>query len=92
MDDVRFYKEELKKKREERNKDDLEVKNLEKQLEEKMKKVKLLEDEVNQLEVKAAKAPASVKSDGGARKKERKSHPKPLTGEGSPPSLPFLSF
>ena len=65
---------------------------MEKQLQEKMKKVKLLEDEVNQLEEKAPKAPTSVKSDGGARKKERRSHPKPLKGEGSPPSLPFLSF
>ena len=65
---------------------------MEEEIEKKMKEVQLMEDEVKQLEEKAAKAPASVKSDGGARKKERKSHPKPPKGEGSPPSLRFLSF
>ena len=97
----KFYDEEINKKEEERKKDRIENRNLDKQVEEKMAKVKLLEEEVRKLE-EEAKATPKVGQDkpgavsvGGARRK-RKSFTKPK-GSGSPRQpgsvkSPFLTF
>ena len=59
--------------------------------------MKMMEDEINQLEEKVREGPASPKASVEAvgearkRKKERKSHPEP-EGEDGPASLHFLSF
>ena len=95
-----FYKEEIQKKEEERKQDRNNARNLEKQVEEKMKKLKLLEQEVRQLEKEARVEPKVAKkkavTEGGPwrKRKEGKSLLKPK-GEGSsrpPTQSPFLTF
>ena len=91
------WKEEINKKEEERKKQRNDVRNLEKQVEEKMEKLKLLEEEVRQLEEEAKAAPkVGAVATGGARKKRKggKSYTNPK-GSGSPrlpTKSPFLTF
>ena len=84
----KVYKEDLRKKEEEIKKDEEEIRNEERFFEETKKKIKLLEEEIRKSEEKVRRA--SEEAVGGGRKK-KESHPKP-DGEGSSPSLHFLSF
>ena len=84
----KVYKEDLRKKEDEMKKDEEEIRNFERLFEETKKKIKLLEEEIRKLEEKVRRA--SEEAVGGGRKK-KESHPKP-DGEGSSPSLHFLSF
>ena len=81
---------------EEKKKDDENVRNLEKQVEEKMKKLKLMEDQVCQLEKKVKEAVEHKKLEdgavGGARRKRKggRTQPKTVAGGSSPRSSPRL--